>query len=638
MRFSPAFLDDIRARLPISQVVGRAVSWDKRKSSPGRGDFWACCPFHGEKTPSFHADDRKGRYHCFGCGASGDHFKFLVDAQGLSFPDAVADLAAAAGLPLPERDPDAERREAERTSLYDVMERAARFFEAELQGPNGAKARAYLRDRGILPEVQKRFRIGYSPASRNAVKEHLAGAGIAQEQMVEAGLLIAGNDIPVSYDRFRDRVMFPIADSRGRIIAFGGRTLAADVQAKYLNSPETPLFHKSHVLYNGHAARAALRKAGQVIAVEGYVDVIACVTAGFEATVAPLGTALTEDQLRLLWQMADEPILCFDGDEAGLKAAFRAIDTALPHLKPGKSLRFALMPAGQDPDDLIRGEGPAAFRKALEAAKPLVDMLWARAAHGLDLATPERRAGVEQALRNAVTAISDQTVRRHYEIAVRERTEKQFGAGRRPVRRPLAQRGLRRGEPDRPVPAIPSASLLANPLVRESGRGASPSLGDAVLIGGLLLHPEIAAERLETFAETRFAAPAAAALAAALAARLAESPETDAIRLRAALEAAGHGEALAAILGRLRAAGLGWLAGSEVSRAAEIWDDAAHLRLRAGTLSIERQAAALALGREASDVHLSRLRDIQEQDQRSLRADDGDTAEDAVIVHPFKRR
>src|SRR5688572_5012650 len=401
MRFPPAFLDDIRARIPISRVVGRAVSWDKRKSNPGRGDFWACCPFHGEKTPSFHADDRKGRYHCFGCGVSGDHFKFLVDVEGLSFPDAVAELAAEAGIPLPERDADAERREAERTSLYDVMERAARFFEAALHGPDGAKARAYLRDRGVAPEVQKRFGIGYAPASRNALKEHLAGAGIAPEQMIEAGLVIAGDDIPVSYDRFRDRVMFPIADSRGRTIAFGGRALAADAQAKYLNSPETPLFHKSAVLYNGHAARATLRKGGQVIAVEGYIDVIACVAAGFEATVAPLGTALTEDQLRLLWQMADEPILAFDGDEAGLKAAFRAIDVALPLLKPGKSLKFALLPEAQDPDDVVRKEGPEAFRKLLEAAKPLVDMLWLRAGHGLDLATPERRAGLEQALRRA---------------------------------------------------------------------------------------------------------------------------------------------------------------------------------------------------------------------------------------------
>jgi DNA primase len=642
MRFPPAFLDDIRARLPISQVVGRRVAWDKRKSNPGRGDFWACCPFHGEKTPSFHAEDRKGCYHCFGCGASGDHFKFLVDAEGLSFPEAVAHLAAEAGVPMPERDADSERREAERTSLYDVMEKAARFFEAALQSPEGGKARAYLRDRALAPETQKRFRLGYAPASRNALKEHLAGAGIPQEQMVEAGLLIAGHDIPVSYDRFRDRIIFPITDFRGRIIAFGGRALSPEAQAKYLNSPETPLFHKSHVLFNGQAARAASRKGGHVIAVEGYIDAIACVAAGFEATVAPLGTALTEDQLRLLWQMADEPILCFDGDAAGLKAAFRAIDLALPHLSPGKSLKFALLPEGQDPDDLIRAAGPEALRKAFDSARPLVDMLWAREASGQDLSTPERRAGVEKALRTAIAAIGDGGVRRHYEIAVAERVEKHFGPARRPPRRFPAAPGRfgsrRAGWDARPEPAAPSPSLLANPLVRDRGRGAAPNLSDAVLVGALALHPEIAAERLESFAEMQFAAPPVAALAAALAAHLAESPDIAAPGLQAALEAEGHAQALAAILAKLRAAGLGGLASGGPARAAEIWDDAAHLRLSAGTLSIERQAAALALGRDTSDFHLSRLRDIQEQVSRSLRPDEPDAAGEAVIVHPFKRR
>ncbi|MYZ48474.1 DNA primase, partial [Propylenella binzhouense] len=429
MRFPPHLLDEIRARIPISEVVGRRASWDKRKSNPGRGDFWACCPFHGEKTPSFHADNRKGRYHCFGCGVSGDHFTFLVEAEGLTFPEAVTQLAEQAGVPLPKEDFRDAERERIRTSLYDVTEAAARFYEAALQQPEGARARAYLRDRGLGPDTQRRFRLGYAPASRNALKEALAGAGLSQEQMVEAGLLVAGADIPVSYDRFRDRVMFPITDLRGRVIAFGGRALSPEAQAKYLNSPETPLFHKGRVLYNGHAARAASRKS-TLIAVEGYVDVIACVGAGFEATVAPLGTALTEDQLRLLWQMADEPLLCFDGDEAGLKAAFRAVETALPHLKPGQSLRFALLPEGQDPDDLIRRDGPAAFRQVIEEPHPLVDMLWRRAVHGQRLDTPERRAGVERMLRESVATIGDPDVRRHYEAAVRERAAREFGGAR----------------------------------------------------------------------------------------------------------------------------------------------------------------------------------------------------------------
>ncbi len=642
MRFPPAFLDDIRARIPISQVVGRKVTWDKRKSNPGRGDYWACCPFHGEKTPSFHAENRKGRYHCFGCGASGDHFTFLVEQEGLNFPEAVSQLAAEAGIPMPERDPDSEKREAERASLHDVMEKAAKFFEAALQGPEGGKARAYLRERGLAAETQKRFRLGYAAQSRNALKEHLAGAGIAQEQMVEAGLLIAGEDIPVSYDRFRDRVIFPITDFRGRVIAFGGRALSPDAQAKYLNSPETPLFYKSHVLYNGQAARAASRQ-GQVLVVEGYIDVIACVMGGFEATVAPLGTALTEDQLRMLWQMAEEPILCFDGDEAGLKAAFRAVHLALADLKPGKSVRFALLPGGQDPDDFIRKEGPEAFRRILAAAKPLVDMLWLSAAHGLDLATPERRAGLEQGLRASVAAIRDPDVRRHYEAAVRERVALQFGQGRRPFsRRPPDQRPFRRDSAGQrgfpPPPASPSASLLANPMVRGSGRSAGPNLGEALIVGILLLHPEIAAERLESLGHAQFAGKGLAALATALTSQLAESPGISAAELREVLERAGHAEAVAVILEKLAQSGLGGLAGADAERAAAVWDDAAHLRLRTGALSIERQAAASEFARESNDVNLSRLRDIQEQDQRNLRPDLRDETEGAVIVHPFKLR
>lgn len=441
MRFPPTFLDDIRARIPISQVVGRRVAWDKRKSNPGRGDYWACCPFHGEKTPSFHAENRKGRYHCFGCGASGDHFTFLVEQEGLSFPEAVAQLAAEAGIPLPERDPDSERREAERATLHDVMEKAALFFEASLLAAEGVKARAYLCDRAIAPEYQKRFRLGYAPPSRNALKEHLANAGISQEQMIEAGLIVAGEDIPVSFDRFRDRIMFPITDFRGRVIAFGGRALSPEAQAKYLNSPETPLFQKGHVLYNGQAARSASRKGGHVVVVEGYIDVIACVAAGFEATVAPLGTALTEDQLRLLWQMADEPILCFDGDEAGLKAAFRAVDLALPHLGSGKSLKFALLPTGHDPDDLVRKEGGEAFEKILEAAHPLSQVIVMREVRGTDLTTPEHRAALEQRLYELAFSVRDKTVARHYRDYFRLRMAEMFWSSdgrRRNTFRPTA--------------------------------------------------------------------------------------------------------------------------------------------------------------------------------------------------------
>ncbi|MEO0498895.1 MAG: DNA primase, partial [Pseudomonadota bacterium] len=338
MRFTPTFLDEIRDRVPISSVIGRSVTWDKRKTQVGKGDFWACCPFHGEKSPSFHCEDRKGRYYCFGCGASGDHLRFMTEHNGLSFPEAVEQLAAEAGVPMPERDEQAERKEQERASLYDVMNLAQDWFQQQLQTADGAKARAYLRDRGLSGEVQQHFGMGFAPDVRNGLKQHLAGKGVTAHDMEQAGLVVHGEGIAVSYDRFRGRVMFPIHDSRGRVIAFGGRALSPDVPAKYLNSPETPLFSKGAIVYNHHRARKPAADQGAVIAAEGYMDVIALAAGGFHNAVAPLGTALTDRQLEIMWRMTPEPTLCFDGDKAGLKAAHRAADTALPHLKPGRSV------------------------------------------------------------------------------------------------------------------------------------------------------------------------------------------------------------------------------------------------------------------------------------------------------------
>ena len=394
MRFPPAFLDEIRGRLSISSVVGRNVRWDRRKSNPGKGDFWACCPFHSEKTPSFHAEDRKGRYHCFGCQASGDIFTFLVEKEGVNFPEAVERLAQEAGLPMPQVSQADEVRAKTRASLYDVMELAAAFFETQMQAAKGAGARGYLADRGLTAAVQQQFRMGYAPDERFALKTHLAEKAVSAEQMTDAGLLIAGEDIPVAFDRFRDRVMFPIRDPRGRVIAFGGRALSAAAAAKYLNSPDTPLFRKGTVLYNFDQARGAAHERGTIIAVEGYMDVIAMSQAGFANTVAPLGTALTEEQLALLWRTAADPVLCFDGDAAGQKAAQRALDMALPLLMPGQSLRFAPLPAGQDPDDLLRSEGAEAVRAAIAAARTLSDTLWGQALEVNDRATPEREGAV----------------------------------------------------------------------------------------------------------------------------------------------------------------------------------------------------------------------------------------------------
>src|SRR6187399_867528 len=315
MRFTPQFLDELRARLPVSEVVGRRVKLKKA----GR-EWKGLSPFQQEKSPSFTVNDQKGFYHDFSSGKHGDIISFLIETEGLGFTEAVERLASMAGLALPAATPDAARHEQRRKTLHDVMELAAKFFADTLASRNGAKARGYLGDRGITPATQLQFRLGYAPPDRFALKEHLGAQGISTEDMVEAGLLVSGEDIPVPYDRFRDRVMFPITDLRGRTIAFGGRALEKDVPAKYLNSPETPLFHKGANLYNGAAARQAAHNGAQIVVVEGYVDVIAMVTAGFGGAVAPLGTALTENQLALIWKMADEPILCFDGDRAGQKA------------------------------------------------------------------------------------------------------------------------------------------------------------------------------------------------------------------------------------------------------------------------------------------------------------------------------
>src|SRR6516165_5036249 len=382
-----AYLDELRARVPVSEVVGRRVEL-RRAGREWRG----LSPFNKERTPSFFVNDQKGFYHDFSSGKHGDIFTFLIESEGLSFPEAVERLAAQAGLAMPRLTEAAEAEESRRRTLHDVIELAAKFFEATLAARTGASARGYLADRGLDAATQLKFRLGYAPPERYALKEHLGALGVSVEDMIEAGLLVTGDDIPVPYDRFRHRVIFPISDLAGRVVAFGGRALDKDAPAKYLNSPETPLFHKGATLYNGAAARQAAHDGAKVIAVEGYVDVIAMVTAGFPATVAPLGTALTEEQLGLLWKMTDEPLLCFDGDSAGRRAAYRAIDLALPHIKPGKSLSFAALPQGHDPDDLVRSGGPGAVADVLAMARPLADVLWTRETETGRFETPERRA------------------------------------------------------------------------------------------------------------------------------------------------------------------------------------------------------------------------------------------------------
>ncbi|MDO1582382.1 DNA primase [Rhizobium oryzicola] len=525
MRFPNTFLDEIRDRVPISAVVGRRVTWDRKKTNVPRGDYWACCPFHGEKSPSFHCEDKKGRYHCFGCGVSGDHFRFLTELEGLSFPEAVQQIADMAGVAMPQPDPQAEKREKERTTLLDVMEMATRFFQDQLQTAVGAKARAYLRDRGLTAKTIETFRLGYAPESRNALKEHLASKGVLKEQMEACGLVIHEN-VPVSYDRFRDRIMFPILSSREKVIAFGGRAMSPDAPAKYLNSNETELFHKGNVLYNFTRARRAAQGAakgaedsGTIIAVEGYMDVIALHQAGVENAVAPLGTALTENQLELLWRMTPQPVLCFDGDGAGIRAANRAADLALPHIRPGRSVRFALLPDGKDPDDLVRHEGRAPFDKVMAQAKPLAEMIWSRETAGANFDTPEKRAELEARLKQIVSVIADENVRRHYQQDMRDRLNGFFSVGRMnggERRQPYqqgrgfggrggSQGGQQRGGAQR---GGPSAGLGVSDRLARSGmvRGHQdlPTLRETVLALTIVNHPQLLLEEYDEIASIDF--------------------------------------------------------------------------------------------------------------------------------------
>jgi DNA primase len=543
MRFPPSFLDEIRQRLPVSEVVGQRVKLKKQ----GR-EWRGLSPFNAEKTPSFYVNDQKGFYHCFSSGKHGDQFRFLMEVEGVSFPEAVERLAGQAGVPMPKVTVEEVQRAEKAKTLHDVMELAAKFFEAQLQDRNGAKARGYLGGRGLGAPTQVKFRIGYAPASRFALKEYLGAKGVPVEDMIAAGLLVHGDDIPVPYDRFRDRVMFPITDLRGRVVAFGGRAMEKDVPAKYLNSPETDLFHKGSLLYNAFLAREASHKANRVIAVEGYVDVIAMVMAGIAETVAPLGTALTEGQLELLWRMAPEPILLFDGDKAGRRAAYRAVDIALPLLKPGRSLSFAALPEGQDPDDLIRTSGREAMDAILATAQPLAAMLWQRETEAGMFSTPEKRAALEARFGEIVATIADESVRRHYRDDVFGRLSDLFrpaqGERRGPARGQgqagYGQNGFR-GRAAFAVPDHrPSPSLANSALVR--GPRAAMPIREALILTALLNHPWLMDGKEEEIAALELRHPQAEALKSALLDQHAHGIEPDEDTYTRALIVAGHDE------------------------------------------------------------------------------------------------
>jgi DNA primase len=409
MRFPPSFLDELKARLPVSDVVGRRVKLKKA----GR-EWKGLSPFQQEKTPSFFVNDQKQAWFDFSSGKNGNIFDFIVQTEGVSFPEAVERLASMAGLPLPRTSREEEQREERQKSLFDVMELATKYFEQNLASNAGAQARGYLSDRGVAPSTSLEFRLGYATSSRFGLKEYLGSKGVSVADMIETGLLISGDDIPVPYDRFRDRVIIPIHDQRGRVIAFGGRALRSDVQPKYLNSPETSIFHKGSVVFNFHRAREPAHRDGSVVAVEGYMDAIAIYQAGIKSVVATMGTAFTDKQITTLWRLSSEPVICFDADRAGIAAARRSIDRMLPMLTVGKTFRFAFMLEEKDPDDLIRERGVEAFRSLLANSQPVWDVLWARETENVNVKNPDNQAVLEQKLNKLIRTISDSAVQTAY--------------------------------------------------------------------------------------------------------------------------------------------------------------------------------------------------------------------------------
>ncbi|MBV9078854.1 MAG: DNA primase [Methylobacteriaceae bacterium] len=619
MRFPPHLLDEIRARLPVSTVVGRKV----RLKKAGR-EWKGLSPFNAEKTPSFYVNDQKGFYHCFSSGKHGDIFTFLMETEGLSFPEAVERLAAEAGVDLPKASPEAARQEARARGLHEVVELAAAWFEAALAGRAGRAARDYLERRGIDEELRRTFRIGYAPPERYGLRDHLAGQGVAADAMAEAGLLVTGPEIAVPYDRFRDRVMFPIADLRGRIVAFGGRAMSADVPAKYLNSPETPLFSKGRLLYNFHRARPAAQEAGTLVAVEGYVDAIALHSAGYANVVAPLGTALTEDQLALLWRAADEPILCFDGDKAGRRAAYRAVDVALPILPPGKSLRFALLPEGQDPDDLVRAGGRAAVAAALDAARPLAEILWMREAEAGPADTPERKADQARRLREAVAQIRDETLRRFY----RDDIETRLAAGRRRpeawTRRDGGAWRGRSGAEARGGPPGERRLTISPALASRLGLDGLSSPREALIVAALFAQPHLLHAQADALAALEIAERDARALRDVLLDCALHDDACEEAVLTARAERAGLAPALARMRERVRP-GDRWALepGADPLRLAEVLRQAFTLQRRSRTLHGELRAAERALAADDSDTNLVWLREVQAE----LQSIDGAEAE-----------
>jgi DNA primase len=592
MAFPPQFLDELRARISVSEVIAPKVRLIRR----GR-ESTGLCPFHNEKTPSFTANDDKAFYHCFGCGAHGDIITFVMETEALNFPEAVEKLAGMAGLAVPRQSPEERERAKDRATLQQVMEQACAWFENQLAQPGGRQALDYLRGRGFSDDTIGQFRLGYAPDGRGRLGQALEARDITRDQLVEAGLVKLPDGGGEPRDYFFNRVIFPITDRRGQVIAFGGRILG-DGQPKYLNSPETSLFHKGRVLYNSALAREAARAAGTVVVVEGYTDVIALAQAGLSQTVAPLGTALTEEQMLALWRMVDEPVLCFDGDNAGQRAAFRAAERALPLLQPGKSLRFVALPAGEDPDSLVRARGRAGFDELLAKARPLVDVVWALEAGAGKFATPEQRAALERRLNQHVSQIADRGVQYHYQQQIRERLRSLFGrnAGRGGGARRTASANDRQAPPANLSPRGDLAAL------REQQ--------ERVLLSIIINHNELVHGMADELADVSLGNTELDSILREILNVAVDQPELDSAGLQRHLINCGYQKPLAAVLSsKTYRQALFAAPDASAEEAARALTDIVSTYRRQG-LAVDRAAAKRELADEMTSENSERLLDI----------------------------
>ncbi len=533
MRFPPEFIERLKHHIPISEVVGRRVTIKRHGH-----EFHGLCPFHKEKSPSFTVNDEKGFFHCFGCGAHGDAIGFIKDFERVEYREAVERLAGEAGLPVPQMTREAVEAERKRHSLEDVVALAQAWFTEQLYAPIGKDAREYLRDRGLRKIAAESFALGFAPNSRDALKTALTKQGIPEAMLVEAGLL-AMPDEGAPYDRFRARLIFPIRNAQGKTVAFGGRILPQAQQtnaAKYLNSPETPLFKKGEMLFAYDIARRVAGEGDPLIVAEGYMDVIALHQAGFTTAVAPLGTAITQSQLGLLWRISPEPILCLDGDEAGSRAMLRAADLALPLLKAGTGLKFALLPVGEDPDSLLRKSGAGALKQSFAQARVLSQVLWEHTLSRFGDPSPERRAALEQQLMQTAEKIADPLVRQHMRDYFRDRM--------------FSLKSFKKGMKSVPVNVTPGT------LPDENDDKSHLGKLEEQIVALVILHPNILhqSDIEEHFGHMDFTQPVLDKLRACTLELSAGTQSMDSAALQAELASRGYSEKVEALLNLKNAA------------------------------------------------------------------------------------